>query len=113
MSVLLGTDSKNFSDDASINIVELAQSRTTREAVAATVIPSMGNKTIAALLVEDINNHLSWMEDKVVAPANPEQLIIWGGAVLSAGLNPTINKNNMLVLTYTGRSEKLVRDDKL
>ena len=32
LSVLLGTDSKNFSDDASINIVELAQSRTTREA---------------------------------------------------------------------------------
>ncbi len=109
LSVLLGTDSKNFSDDASINIVELALSRTTREAVAATVIPSMGNKTIAALLVEDINNHLSWMEDKVQAPSNPEKLIIWGGQVLQGGLNASINKNNMLVLTYTGRSEDLVK----
>lgn len=110
LSVLLGTDSKNFSDDASINIVELAQSRTTREAVAATVVPSMGNKTIAALLVDDINNHLSWMEDKVQPPANQDQLIIWGGSVLGAGLTATINKNNMLVLTYTGRSENIVKE---
>jgi uncharacterized protein involved in exopolysaccharide biosynthesis len=109
LSVLLGTDSKNFSDDASINIVELAQSRTTREAVAATVVPSMGNKTIAALLVEDINNHLSWMEEKVQPPAIQEQLIVWGGRVLQGGLTANINKNNMLVLTYTGRSEKLVQ----
>lgn len=109
LSVLLGTDSKNFSDDASINIVELAQSRTTREAVAGTVVPSMGNKTIAALLVEDINNNLSWMEEKVVAPTNHEQLLIWGGRVLQGGLTAAINKNNMLVLTYTGRSENLVK----
>lgn len=109
LSVLLGTDSKNFSEDASINIVELAQSRTTREAVAATVIPSMGNKTIAALLVEDINNHLSWMESKVQPPPAQEQLIIWGGEVLQGGLTATINKNNMLVLTYTGRSKILVK----
>ncbi|MDB5223775.1 MAG: hypothetical protein JWN83_2442 [Chitinophagaceae bacterium] len=109
LSVLLGTDSKNFSDDASINIVELAQSRTTREAVAATVVPSMGNKTIAALLVEDINNHLSWMEDKVQPPPAQEQLIVWGGRVLQGGLTASINKNNMLVLTYTGRSENLVK----
>ncbi len=109
LSVLLGTDSKNFSDDASINIVELAQSRTTREAVAATVIPSMGNKSIAALLVDDINNHLSWMEQKVQPPPTQEQLIIWGGRVLYGGLSATINKNNMLVLTYTGRSESLVK----
>jgi uncharacterized protein involved in exopolysaccharide biosynthesis len=109
LSMLLGTDSKNFSDDASINIVELAQSRTTREAVAATVVPSMGNKTIAALLVDDINNHLSWMENKMVPPPTQEQLIIWGGGVLKGGLTATINKNNMLVLTYTGRSENLVK----
>ncbi len=110
LSVLLGTDSKNFSDDASINIVELAQSRTTREAVAATVIPSMGNKTIAALLAEEINNHLSWMEPKVIPPADHDQLIIWGGGVLYGRLTPNINKNNMLVLTYTGRTENLVKE---
>lgn len=109
LSLLLGTDSKNFSDDASINIVELAQSRTTREAVAAAEVDSMDHKTIAALLVEDINNHLGWMEDKVVPPPTKEQLFIWGGSVLRGGLTANINKNNMLVLTYTGRSQDLVR----
>ena len=109
LSVLLGTDSKNFSDDASINIVELALSRYTNEAVAAAMVPSMGNKTIAALLEDDINNHLSWMEKKVQPPPTQEQLIIWGGGVLKNGLSASINKNNMLVLTYTGRSEALVK----
>lgn len=109
LSMLLGTDSKNFSDDASINIVELAQSRTTREAVAATKVPTLGNRTIAALLVEDINNHLSWMEKKVEPPLTQEQLNIWAGQVLQGGVTATINKNNMLVLTYTGRSQELVK----
>ena len=110
ISVLLGgNETKSFSDDASINIVELALSRTTREAVSATLVPSMGNKTIAALLADDINNHLSWMEKKVQPPPNPERLIVWGGQMLQNGLTATINKNNMLVLTYTGRSEDLVK----
>lgn len=111
LSVLLGgSDAKSFSDDASINIVELAKSRTTSEAVAATVVPSLGNKTIAELLVDDINNHLGWMEDKIAKPPTPEALIIWGSRVLQGGLTATINKNNVLVLTYSGRSEALVRE---
>src|ERR1700733_3876695 len=52
LSALLGTENtKSFSDDASINIIELAQSRTTREEVASTRDSSTGNKTIAQLLV--------------------------------------------------------------
>lgn len=110
LSVLLGGgDAKSFSDDASINIVELAKSRSTGEAVAATVVPSLGNKTIAELLVDDINNHLGWTEDKIGKPSTPEGLIILGARILQGGLTATINKNNVLVLTYTGRSEPLVR----
>ena len=111
ISVLLGggTEAKNFSDDASISIIELAQSRTTREAVAGMQIPEMGNKTIAELLVDDINNHLGFMEHKISIPPNRDRLIIWGGDVLKAGLTATINKNNMLVLTFTGRTEQLIR----
>ncbi|MDQ6758050.1 MAG: hypothetical protein M3004_14095 [Bacteroidota bacterium] len=110
ISMLLGgSDSKSFSDDASINIVELSKSRATGEAVASTVVPSMGNKTIAALLIDDINHHLGWMEPKIVMPPNPDRLKVWGGQVLQSGLTATINKNNVLVLTYAGRSEPLVQ----
>jgi hypothetical protein len=110
LNVLLGgSDAKNFDADASINIVELAKSRSTCEAVAATRVPAMGNKIIAELLVDDINNHLRWMEPKMEKPATPEGLVIWGARVLQVSLDPAINKNNVLVLKYTGRSEALVR----
>jgi uncharacterized protein involved in exopolysaccharide biosynthesis len=110
LSALLGTETtKSFSDDASINIIELAQSRTTREEVASIRDSSMGNKTIADLLIDDINNHRGWFESKVKKPANEYALIIWAGQVLKNGLNASINKNNMLILSYTGRSPDLVR----
>ncbi|MGH2566375.1 MAG: Wzz/FepE/Etk N-terminal domain-containing protein, partial [Ginsengibacter sp.] len=102
LSALLGTETtKSFSDDASINIIELAQSRTTREEVASIRDSSMGNKTIAELLVDDINNHRGWFEDKVQMPPNQYALITWAGEVLRDGLNATVNKNNMLILSYT------------
>ncbi|MEP7252399.1 MAG: hypothetical protein ABI683_08465 [Ginsengibacter sp.] len=108
-ALLGGETSKNFSDDASVNIIELAQSRTTREEVAAIRDSSMSNKTIAELLVEDINNHRSLLEDKIVAPANEQALITWAGDQLKEGLYASINKNNTLVMSYTGRSPELVR----
>ncbi len=110
LSALLGTEStKSFSDDASINIIELAQSRTTREEVASIRDSSMGNKTIAELLVDDINNHRGSFEDKVQMPPNQYALITWAGEVLRDGLNASVNKNNMLILSYTGRTPDLVR----
>lgn len=108
-ALLGGSDSKNFDAEASINIVALAKSRSIGEALSATVVPSMGNKIIAELLVDDINNHLGWMEDKVIKPTNRESLIIWGSRVLQGGLTANIDKNNILILTYTGRSEALVK----
>ena len=50
LSALLGGEaSKNFSDDASVNIIELAQSRTTREEIAAIRDSSMGNKNYSGV----------------------------------------------------------------
>ena len=110
LSALLGTETtKSFSDDASINIIELAQSRTTREEVASIRDSSTGNRTIAELLVDDINNHRGWFEPKMKMPPNQYALITWAGEALKDGLNASINKNNMLILSYTGRSPDLVR----
>ena len=112
LSALLGgagESSKSFTDDASINIVELALSRNTREAVADTKIPAMGNKTIAEILINDINNHLGWMETKIDMPKTELGLITVGGNILKGGLTAAINKNNTLILTYTGRSENVVK----
>lgn len=119
LSLILGTETnKSFSDETSVNIIELAQSRTTREAVAAMTaqealptmhLPGIGNKAIASLLADDINNHRGWMESKVHPPKDSAQLITWAGMVLQSGITATINKNSSFVLTYNGRSEELVK----
>jgi len=110
LSALLGSETpKSFTEDASINIIELAQSRTTREEVAAIRDSSMGNKTIAELLINDINNHRGLFEEKIKMPPNQYALITWAGEMLRDGLTANVNKNNMLVLSYTGRSPQLVR----
>jgi capsule polysaccharide export protein KpsE/RkpR len=103
-----GGDSKSFTDDASVNIVELAQSRTTREEVAAIKDSSQGNKTIAELLINDINNHRSFLEPKIEMPTSEKGLISLAARILNYGLTASINKNNSFVLTYTGRSPELV-----
>ena len=104
-----GGDSKSFSDDASVNIVELAHSRTTREEVAAMQDSSQGNKTIGELLIADINNHRSFLEPKIKMPADKKTVIAIAAEILGNGLTASINKNNSFVLTYSGRSPELVR----
>ncbi len=49
------------------------------------------------------------LEPEIIAPTAEQKLIIWGGKVLESGITATINKNNSFVLTYTGRSEPLVK----
>ncbi|MEO6637280.1 MAG: hypothetical protein ABIN25_03320 [Ginsengibacter sp.] len=110
LNALLGTEtSKNFSDEASVNIIELAQSRTTREEVAAIVDSASGNRTIAQLLFDDVNDHLGWFQAAMPKPATEAELITWAGDVLKDGLTANINKNNTLVLSYTARSPEVVR----
>jgi len=104
-----GDNTKGFTDDASVNIIELALSRTTREEVAAMRDSSRGNKTLAELLISDINKHRSFLEPKIQMPADESGCIFVAAKILKDALTATINKNNSFVLTYTGRSPELVR----
>jgi len=105
-----GDNSNNsFTDEASVNIIELALSRTTRDEVATMKDSSRANKTIAQLLIEDINDHRSFLEPKIGIPLNHFTLVAEAAKILKDGLTATINKNNSFVLTYTGRSPELVR----
>ncbi len=105
-----GDNSNNsFTDEASVNIIELALSRTARDEVASMKDSSKGNKTIGELLIEDINDHRSFLEPKIEMPSNHFALVAKAARILKDGLTATINKNNSFVLTYTGRSPELVR----
>jgi hypothetical protein len=104
-----GDNNQSFTNDASVNIVELALSRTTREAVAAMRDSAHGNKTIAELLITYMNDHRSFLESEIPMPSTEEAIITKAVQILKDGLSASINKNNSFVLTYTGRSPELVK----
>lgn len=110
LSMLLGAETaKSFSDESSVNITELAQSRTICEAVASAPVPSMGNKIIASLLIDDRNKNRGIITPKIIPPTNKDEMVTIGGILLKAGLTASINRNNSFILTYTGRNEDLVK----
>jgi len=101
---------KSFSGEASINIVELATSRRTREAVAAERIPSMHNKTISQLLIEEHNKHTGFMQNSAIRmPSDSTQASNIGSSLLRGGFSAKINKNGILELYFSNTSPELVR----
>jgi hypothetical protein len=101
---------KSFSGEASINIVELATSRRTREAVALEKVPSMGNKNIAQLLIEEYNKHTGFMRnEKMKVPDDSAQIINIGSNLLKGGFSAKINKNGILELYFTNTNQDIVR----
>lgn len=102
---------KSFSGEASINIVELATSRRTREAVAAARVPAFKNKTIAELLIEEHNSHTGFMQnEEIKIPTDSAALVNSGSGMLNGAFTAKINKNGILELFYNNSSTKLVRE---
>lgn len=101
---------KSFSAEAAINIVELATSRRTREAVAVTKVPSFKNKTVAELLVEEYNKHTGFMQNEPIkTPIDSAVLVNIGSDILYGAFSAKINKNGILELYYTNSSTELAR----
>lgn len=102
---------KSFSGEASINIMELATSRRTRDAVAMSRIPSMQNKMISELLIEEYNRHTEFMQNVPIrTPLDSLQLINIASGMLKGGMQAKINKNGILELHFTNTSQDIVRE---
>jgi hypothetical protein len=113
ISNLLGlTDvPKSFSEEASINIVELANSRRTREAVAMERVPSMQNKMVSELLIEENNKHLGFMQNhKIERPLDSLAQINIASNLLKFAFAAKINKNGILELHFTNSNQNIVRE---
>ena len=104
----LGDAPKSFSNEATINIIELALSRSIREAVAMTRLPKFENKTVAELLIKDINEHQTFLSKEVTVPADSLSLAIKAGEILKPNINAKMSKNGVLELYYTGTREDLM-----
>jgi hypothetical protein len=110
LSGILGlTDApKSFSNEATINIIELSLSRFVREAVAATRLPSFGNKTITELMVQDFNAHHSFFTKDIVLPADSIALAIVGGEMMKDRIVAKMSKNGVLELYFDHQNKSLV-----
>ncbi len=102
---------KSFSGEASINIVELANSRRTREAVAMERVPSMNNKTISELLIEEHNKHTGFMQnEEIKTPKDSLSKINIASNLLKGAFSAKINKNGILELHFTNSNQDVVRE---
>lgn len=99
---------KSFSSEATINIIELAQSRRIRESVATTRLPEFDNKTIGELIITDINEHQPFYSSDITIPRDSVGLAIKASEILKADINAKMNKNGVLELYYTGANEKYI-----
>lgn len=100
---------QSFSQEASINIVELALSRNTREAVAIQRLQDFGNKTIAELLIDEFNHHRFFWEKALKKPADSARLAATGAELLKYAMDAKINKNGILELSFKTSNEALVK----
>ena len=110
LSSMLGISEtpKSFSQEASINIVELAQSRNTREAVAMQRLPQFGNQTIANLLIDDYNKTKESFQPAIKIPPDSLALAAIGGNLLKPDFVAKINKNGILEVNYSSKDIALV-----
>jgi uncharacterized protein involved in exopolysaccharide biosynthesis len=107
---LSGASSNNsFSSDVSINIIELAVSRTVRERVASSTVPQFQNKTVTRLLVEESNAHKSFFGDTMTVPIDSAAAATLGGALLLSNINAKINKNGVLEINYSNTNPALLK----
>ncbi len=99
---------KSFSNEATINIIELSLSRFVRESVAASRLPEFGNKTIATLLIEDHNNNKSFLEKEIKMPSDSISATIIGGEMLKPGILAKMSKNGVLELYFSHGNKSLI-----
>ena len=99
---------KSFSQEASINIVELAMSRRTREAVALERLPQFGNKTISELLIDAENDKKSFLSAKIDMPKTDSALKAVGGEILNNLQTAKFTKNGLLELSFTNTNKQLI-----
>ncbi len=110
LSLVMGLSEtpKSFSQEASINIIELALSRSTREAVAMERIDSLGNRTIAEMVINNANKTKGLFGEEIKMPTDPRFLAAVAGNILKEGLFAKINKNGILEISFSSTEPNLV-----
>jgi hypothetical protein len=110
LSELIGASggAKSLTDEANVNIEEVAKSRKTREAVAEQKVESCDNKTIAALLIEEYNLRKAFYAPPIKKPTSETELRSVGASLLKDNYTVKFNKTNLLEVVFSSTNEKLI-----
>ena len=108
-----GGSSKTLSEDANVNIEEVAKSRRTREAVVSERLPAFGNKSIAVILIEEYNKNKSRLSPAILIPSVESDLNSIGANLFATYYSVKFNKNNLLEIIFTSTNEKLIKPGSL
>ncbi|MBC7886633.1 MAG: hypothetical protein H7Z13_01995 [Ferruginibacter sp.] len=110
LSGILGlTDAPaSFSNEATINIIELTLSRYVREWVASARLPDFENKTIAELLIDDHNSHTSFMEKDIKLPLDSISLAIAGAEFLQPCVAAKMSKNGVFEIYFSHSNSSFI-----
>lgn len=110
LSTLLGISDlpKSFVAEASISIVDVASSKSTREAVVLEKIPSLGNKTIAELLIEDYNKYKSFNQKTIEMPKEEKKLSAVGGKLLFETMKARMTKSGILEIILSSHNPSIL-----
>lgn len=104
-----GGGSKSVSDDANVSIEEVGRSRKVREAVAGASVPSLDNKKVATLLIEEYNKRRTFREPKMEMPRSDSGLINVGSMLLDRNYVIKFNKNDLLEITFSSTDNRLLQ----
>ena len=115
ISELIGSSgpTKTLSDEASVNIEEVAKSRKTREAVVAARLPEFGNKSIAVILIEEYNKNRSRFTPEIKIPTVESDLYSTGANLFGDNYAVKFNKNNLLEIVFTSTNKNLIKPGSL
>lgn len=103
-----GGSSKNLSEEATINIEEVAKSRKTRDAVSAEKIPQLGNKLAGLLLIENYNAHAGYFGKKMAVPKTDAEIISTGSLLLDGAYSLKANKNGLLEINFSSTDSSII-----
>jgi hypothetical protein len=103
-----GGGTKSLSDEATINIEEVAKSRRTREAVAAVRLPQFGNKMIGQLLIEEYNKNRSFFAPEIKIPTFDSAIASQGASMIVNNYSAKVNKNSLLEISFTSTNKDLI-----
>ena len=99
---------KSFSNDAAINIIELASSRFVRESVSCERLPAFNNKTVAELLINDFNENKSLFTKDMKVPADSLSKATTGAELLKPSIAAKMSKNGVLELYFSHSNKNLI-----